>query len=196
VGGNFSMSPFRSLKKRLARGLEEKHPMLKALMAGEISISASTIEGKLRERFAKRSSAVSFVCEAGVAWFLFEKEDDGESKTIAIPVVVEELTLKRGRQRAVLLFPDDLRWDGSTVALTDLINPEEFAETVAERSEGMIEIDWPQATLYFERHPELSKALTTRMGPFPALVDAFEITECRIEPGRVVLPIHRPKKKS
>jgi len=188
------MNPLRSLKKRIAARMEERHPMMKAILAGEIVILAESIEEKLAERFQEKGASVQFRCTQDVAWLQFTIQRDGHDKEVIIPVQVEELSLRKGRQRAILSFPEDLSENKDAAGLSDLIGPEAFADMVHERSNGMIEVEWPRAILYFERHPELKRVLTTRIGPFPSLVEAFEINECRIEPGRVVLPIRRPGK--
>lgn len=181
------------LKHRVAGGLEDHHPVLRGLLDGQITIADRLIEEKLRERFKGRLRSMEFRCIDGRMLLRLEAERKGELRKILIAMSVEKLLLSRRERRAIIQFhdPDEsLAEDGEGIA--GLVDPEGLAEIAEEQSNGVVEIAWPQAILHFERHPELDRILTRRLGPFPALVDMFEIRECRIEAGQIVLPVNRP----
>lgn len=182
------------LKNRMASGLDDRHPVLRGLLDGQITIADHLIEEKLRERFEGRLRSLEFRCCDGRMLLRVEAEKRGKLRKIVIAMSVEKLFLSRQERRAIIQFhaPDPSQADGESIS--DLVDPDALAEMAEEQSNGVIEIAWPRAILHFERHPELDRVLTRRLGPFPALVDMFEIRECRIEEGQIILPVNRPSK--
>jgi hypothetical protein len=70
--------------------------------------------------------------------------------------------------------------------LNRLIRSKRAAGMAASRSDNLVMLEWPTATLYFSVLPAVQSAIQQRVGDRP-LLELLAFTRCQVEVGRVLL---------
>lgn len=176
-------------------------PLLRSAAEGEFVVSQARIQAVVNSKISQVNDleALEVLCEPDGLRLVAQCKKWPGAYEVSFRAIISELKVGADRQVAEFRFDEQCDVVGQNMAgkltalfahaaISNLVASSETSDKVNEKTDGLVDLVWPDVRVHLDKHPLVVRASDLRAGNF-SFWDLVEVTGCRVEQGRIVLLI-------